>query len=187
MVQKGKILGKPTLVFLTIGTTQFQFNRLLHAVDNALVKLDRNYKLIAQVGNSSYRWSYKKLKIFNYLSPSNIITCLRNADYIFTHGGTNTLHLIVKHSDHLPFVVARIKKFNEHVSDHQEKYLEFIKNKIPTSIHKYISDSDKTNKGVFDYLQIKPKANTLKEYLYKNTQKNKIIVGLTEYLDKLEN
>ena len=58
-------------IFVTVGSTNFQFNRLFSSLDEYLV--NKNVHLVAQTGNSQYKWRYKNINIYNYLEPKKII------------------------------------------------------------------------------------------------------------------
>lgn len=127
MVQKGKILGKSILVFVTVGTTPFQFNRLFKAIDEALLELKKPIKLIVQQGESNYQWQYKNVKTYKYLRPDRMIYYIKKADKIITHAGPGSLFLIFKYTKIIPFILARSSVFKEHVNDHQIEFTKFIK------------------------------------------------------------
>lgn len=149
MVSKSQILGKPSLIFVTVGSTNFPFNRLFIAIDNALEELKTNVKLIAQVGPSTYKWKYNNIQLYPFLKPKKIERILSKADKIITHGGPGTLFLISKNTKCMPFIVPRLKIYNEHVNNHQQEFISFFfKNEyrfqsvqeLTSSLKKYIKN-----------------------------------------------
>ena len=56
---KGKVLGVDLLIFVTLGTQDKHFKRLLEAVE----KLDIDEKIVAQVGSTDFlkKWKYISL------------------------------------------------------------------------------------------------------------------------------
>lgn len=144
MVQKSKILGKSSLIFITVGTSNFPFNRLFTAIDNVLTQFKTNVKLIVQSGGcSSYRWQYKNVLIKNFFKPPELIKLIKKADKIIAHAAPGTLYLISKHSKKTPLIVARDPKYQEHVANHQILYAQFIKNKLSNNLKKYFIIEDK--------------------------------------------
>ena len=181
MVQKRTILGKPALVYLTIGTTQFQFNRLLSAVDNVLVRLKRNYKLVAQIGNSNYKWQYNNVSIVHELTPPQQVRILKKADYIIMHAGFGTMHMHSLYSKKQPLIVARLSKFKEHVDDHQKKFVDYLNKHT----HNIITTSLRSNKYIAGTVlkHLKNEISSLaSKYFFDSSKKKQILEELRNYL-----
>ena len=73
------------LIFVTLGTQDKQFKRLLEAVD----KLDINDKIIAQTGSTEFKSD--KVEIHKYLSQRKFNQYMKDADMIITHAGVGTI------------------------------------------------------------------------------------------------
>ena len=117
------------MIFLTVGTTKFPFNRLLKAVDCALLDLDKKEKLIAQIGESRYNFRYKNAEIFKEISFDKMIFYFEKGRVIIAHGGLGTISLALKFGKNKPLIVPRSKRFKEHVDDQQIFLAEFFKKK----------------------------------------------------------
>ena len=107
------------MIFLTIGTTEFPFDRLLKAVDEAMCNLRLNEQLIVQSGVGDYQFKYPNVKVFKDLPFNKMVYYLKNARVVITHGGPATIFLALKYSQNKPLVVPRSEKFGEHVNNHQ--------------------------------------------------------------------
>lgn len=107
------------MIFVTVGTTKFPFNRLLKTVDRVLVDSGGREKLVVQSGNSTYGFKYPYTKTKKEYSFKDFINYLKKARVIITHGGPATLYLIFKFSKYYPLIIPRRKEFGEHVNDHQ--------------------------------------------------------------------
>lgn len=73
------------MIFITLGSQKFQFNRLLKAVD----KLYTNEEIMAQIGYSDYlpkNYKYKK-----FLDRDEFSYYMKKADIVITHGGTGAI------------------------------------------------------------------------------------------------
>lgn len=100
------------MIFITLGSQKFQFNRLLKAVDESLVGED----IFAQIGYSDYR--PKNYKYKNFLDRDEFENMMSKADIVITHGGTGAIIEAVKKGKKV-IAVPRLKKYGEHVDDHQ--------------------------------------------------------------------
>lgn len=103
------------MIFVTVGTHNQQFNRLLIEID----KLAGNGKIknvIAQIGHSDY--TPKNYKWFRFLDFDKMLELQRKSDIIISHGGVGSIAtaLFLKKP---VIVVPREPKYNEHVDDHQ--------------------------------------------------------------------
>ena len=110
------------MIFVTVGTHEQQFNRLVEEVDklkeDGVIKED----VFIQTGFSTYepkhcQWS----KLISYKEMNNKI---KEARIIITHGGPASF-IAPLQIGKIPIVVPRQEKCGEHVNDHQ---LEFAKN-----------------------------------------------------------
>lgn len=185
MVSESKILGKSSLIFVTVGSTNFQFNRLFSAVDNAINNLSVQPCLVVQMGNSDYKWRYKKVKTYKYLTPNEMIKIIKKSDRIITHGGFGSMYLITKYNQNMPFIVSRLKYFGEHVDDHQRFFLEYIKNKIPDNYRKYFFMNGNLASEIQVYLNSKPQKNVLDKYLFDEKSKYGLINKLQKYIESI--
>ncbi len=115
------------MIFVTVGTTSFPFDRLLKAVDEAVGSLRNEEELIVQKGVSTYKLRYSKVKVFNELPFDKIVAYLKKARVVITHGGPASIFLALKYGQNRPLVVPRIQKFGEHVDDHELYFARFLK------------------------------------------------------------
>lgn len=105
------------MIFVTLGTQDKQFKRLLEAVD----KLDTNEKIIAQIGSTDF--SSAKMEIYKYMNLDEFTKCMNEARVVITHAGVGTIIMGLKLHKKM-IVAARRKEFKEHVNDHQMQILE---------------------------------------------------------------
>ncbi len=100
------------MIFVTLGSQRFQFDRLLQAVD----ELKTDEEIFAQIGYSNYEpqnYEYKK-----FLDRDEFENVMDKADIVITHGGTGAIIGAVKKGKKV-IAVPRLKKYGEHVDDHQ--------------------------------------------------------------------
>lgn len=108
------------MIFVTLGSQKFQFNRLLKAVD----ELQSDETIFAQIGYSDYKpknYEYKK-----FLDRDEFARIMDSSDIVITHGGTGAIINAVKMGKKV-IAVPRLKKYGEHVDDHQIQLVEQFK------------------------------------------------------------
>ena len=103
------------MIFVTVGTL-FPFDRLIKAIDqacaNGLIKED----VFAQIGESSYKPT--NLEYSCVLAKDKFDELSRNSSGIISHAGMGTILSAVDNGKPL-LVMPRLKRFGEHVNDHQ--------------------------------------------------------------------
>lgn len=109
------------MIFITLGSQKFQFNRLLKAVDELSRKGVITDEIFAQTGYSDYtpqNYAYKQ-----FLDREEFKAYTDRCDVFITHGGTGAIIGAVKKGKKV-IAVARLAKYGEHVDDHQLQLLE---------------------------------------------------------------
>lgn len=104
------------MIFITVGTQRFQFNRLLRAVDKLIEEKKLEEEVFAQIGYSTYKPKFYEFK--DFINGEEYDEVLRKSEMVITHGGTGTIIKAVKLSKKV-IAVPRLKAFLEHVDDHQ--------------------------------------------------------------------
>ncbi len=104
------------MVFVTLGTQDKEFPRLLKEVEKLIDKGIINEEVVAQVGSTNY--SSDKIKVVDYLSRNEVLNYIKNSKYVITHGGVGTIIDSINLGKKV-IAVPRLKKYKEHVNDHQ--------------------------------------------------------------------
>jgi UDP-N-acetylglucosamine transferase subunit ALG13 len=109
----------------------------------------------------------KGYKIFKFLSIDKFIKLMATSKIIIIHGGAgsiiNAFNLRKK-----PIVMARLKKYNEHINNHQLELVEFLhsKKKIYIADHKLnINKVLNRKKRVINKNSFKELSETIKKYI----------------------
>ena len=108
------------MIFVTLGTQDKTFERLLKAIDKAIDKGEIKEKVIVQAGNTKYE--SKNMEIFDLISPDEFKELVDKCDILITHGGVGSILSAVKQGKKV-IAAARLKKYNEHVNDHQKQII----------------------------------------------------------------
>ena len=104
------------MIFVSLGTQDKEFKRLLINIENLIDKDIIKYKVIAQIGSTKY--NSNKIELHDYLSKKEINKYMKEAKYIICHGGVGTIFDALKLNKKI-IAVSRLKKYKEHVNDHQ--------------------------------------------------------------------
>lgn len=183
MVSKSKVLGGASLIFLTVGSTQFPFTRLFIAVDKALEKLRSEAKVIVQASKSSYKWKYKNIQVYDSLAPSEINNLFVRADKILAHGGVGTLYALSKNAKSMPLIVTRLHTYDEHVNNHQLEHIQYVRGQFPNSYKTFFLVERDILNAIHTYIQSKNKRNVLEKYIFTSSSRNNLTKKLTTYIN----
>jgi UDP-N-acetylglucosamine transferase subunit ALG13 len=109
------------MIFVTLGSQKFQFNRLLMQIDELVSCGIFDDEIFAQIGYSDYR--PKNYRYTDFMDHDNFEQMILNADYVITHGGIGVIFGAVKKGKKV-IAVPRLAQYGEHVDDHQLQILE---------------------------------------------------------------
>ena len=104
------------MIFITLGSQIFQFNRLLKTIDELVGQGKITEEVFAQTGYSDYKPKNNEFKPF--LNRDEFAKITEKADIVVTHGGTGAIIGAVKKGKKV-IAVPRLAKYGEHVDDHQ--------------------------------------------------------------------
>lgn len=145
------------MIFVTLGTQDKSFHRLLEAIDKAIEKGEIKEKVIVQAGYTKYE--SKNMEIFDLISPDEFSKLIEECDILITHGGVGSILTAVKKGKKV-IAAARLKKYKEHTNDHQKQIIkEFEKEGYLLEL-KDFNQIGKTLKKLEKFKQKKFKSNT---------------------------
>lgn len=159
------------MIFITLGSQKFQFDRLLIAIDKLCEKGIVQEEVFAQIGYSTYE--PQNYKFARFLNRDEFIEKTDRCDIFITHGGTGAIIGAVKKGKRV-IAVPRLAKYGEHVDDHQ---LQLLKEFGEMGIIVVCLEVDELQTAYekIHNIQLKP---------YKSNQK-RIIADLDEYIESL--
>lgn len=134
------------MIFLTVGTQDKQFPRLLKIVDDAITNGIINDEVIAQIGNTKYK--SKNIKCYKFMSSNRLNEYIDEADLIVTHGGVGFLTTALSKKKKV-FAIPRLKMYKEHINNHQVQIVDKF------SEMGYIKKFDNYDEFVKEYQNIK--------------------------------
>jgi len=144
------------MILVTLGTQDKSFQRLLVTLEQQIEDGLIDEEIIVQSGYTKF--NSKFMKLIPYLSQDQLDQYRKDASLIITHGGVGSILDGCKNDKRI-IGVARLKKYKEHINDHQveicerfskDGYILFARelNEIPELIKK--SYTFKPKKYIFD-------------------------------------
>ena len=104
------------MILVLLGTQNNNFNRLLEAIQTEIKKGVIKDEVIVQAGFTKFE--SKDMKIFKLIDKNELSNLQDRADLIITHGGVGSIISSLKKGKKV-IVVPRLKKYGEHVNNHQ--------------------------------------------------------------------
>lgn len=162
------------LIFITLGSQKFQFNRLLEEVDilinNNVIKGEN---VFAQIGYSDYipkQYNYER-----FLNKEDFISHIKGSAIVITHGGTGSIINAVKLGKKV-IGIPRMFEFGEHVDNHQLEIIEQFT--VSNLIH-----------GLYDIKELGSAVANIKNIEFREYQSNtqNVLTILEDFLSEVEN
>lgn len=114
------------LIFVTLGTQDKPFTRLLEALEKEIEKGNIKDEVIVQAGSTKYK--SKKMRLFDLISQETFSDYMQKADIIITHGGVGSIVTALNFEKKV-IAAPRLAQFGEHVNDHQLQIIKCFEQK----------------------------------------------------------
>lgn len=119
------------MIFVTVGTHEQPFDRLIKAIDDLKKNGVIDEDVVIQTGFSTYEPKYCKWsKLIPYQEMKKNV---EDARIVITHGGPASFIMPLQIGK-TPIVVPRQHQFNEHVNDHQVEFARNVAERMGTII-----------------------------------------------------
>lgn len=159
------------MIFVTLGTQDKEFKRLLEAIQKQIDKGIIKDKVVVQAGYTSFE--SKDMEIFDYIVKDDFEKFMGTCDILITHGGVGSIMTGLNAGKKI-IAAARLKEFGEHTNDHQVQIIEkFDQEGYVVALN----DFDKLDEAL-------KKVEAMKVKKYKSNTK-KIINYLENYIDNI--
>ncbi|MGO1371975.1 MAG: PssE/Cps14G family polysaccharide biosynthesis glycosyltransferase [Senegalia sp. (in: firmicutes)] len=158
------------MIFVCVGSREYQFNRLLKKIDELVEKKLITDYIFAQIGQSTY--IPQNYKYERFMSSDKFKRYQLDSDLIISHSGTGALIGALKKGKKV-IAVPRLAKYEEHIDDHQIQISEML---FKEGYLKYVLDMDNLLKEI----------NIAKENpISKRYEKSSAIIDVIEnFIDK---
>ena len=130
------------MIFVTVGTQKFEFNRLLIKMDELVESGIIDEDVFAQTGVCSYKPKHYAYKTF---MPKDIMNgWMEKADVVVTHAGTGVIMTALRMGKKV-VAVPRRAELGEHVDNHQHEIADVLGSK---GIIEPVYDIDKLGEAI---------------------------------------
>lgn len=143
------------MIFVTVGTHEQPFNRLVKKVDDLVAQGNIKEKVIIQTGFSTYNANH--CETHKMMSFDEMQQALKDARIVITHGGPSSFIEALQFGK-VPIVVPRREEYNEHVNDHQVDFTKLIEKRMNNIIPVY--DLKKLGETIENYNKIVKNKNS---------------------------
>lgn len=114
------------MIFVTVGTHEQPFDRLVQAVDELKEKKIITRDVFIQTGYSTYTPRF--CEHAPLIGFDDMLRRMETAEVVITHGGTGSIMLVL-YKGKIPLVVPRQSRYNEHIDDHQVHFCKMMETK----------------------------------------------------------
>lgn len=104
------------MIFVTLGTQDKSFDRLLKIIDENIKNNVIKEKVIVQSGYTKYKSD--NMQLFNYVNMEDFDKYIDECSLLITHGGVGNILSALKKNKKI-IAVPRLAKYKEHTNDHQ--------------------------------------------------------------------
>ncbi len=120
-------MEKDKVVFCTVGSEKYQFNRLMHWMETIAAEFS-GYKFFIQYGSCNYIPQAGNIKSFKFLTEAEFISYFNQADILVGHCGEGTILQATEQKK--PYIlVPRDHTLGEHVDGHQFELARLLNSK----------------------------------------------------------
>lgn len=141
--------GDFVMIFVTVGTHEQAFDRLLKKIDELKRDGIIEDEVIMQTGFSTYDPKYCQWK--KLLPYQKMREYVDEARIVITHGGPASFIMPLRIGK-IPIVVPRQKQYEEHVNDHQLEFAQNVAERMGTIIP--VEDVKELGRVIMEYDQI---------------------------------
>ena len=104
------------MILVLLGTQNNSFHRLLEEIQKNINNGTIKEKVVVQEGYTKFQ--SKDMEIHTQVPKDKLQELIKKADLIITHGGVGSIISAITEGKKV-IAVPRLKKYNEHVNDHQ--------------------------------------------------------------------
>ncbi len=163
------------MIFVTVGTHEQPFNRLVEYVDNLKRDGVITENVIMQTGYSTYEPKYCQWqKLYPFQKMHELV---EEARIVVTHGGPSSFIMPLQIGK-TPIVVPRHAEYNEHVNNHQVAFSKAVAERMGTIL--VVDDINELGAALknYDSLVANMKHGSNSNNAFFNAELQKIVDGL---------
>lgn len=145
------------MIFVTLGTQDRSFKRLLEAIQKQIDNGNIQEKVIVQAGHTKF--DSKDMEILDLIDRDKFTELMSKCDLLITHGGVGSILTGLNYNKKV-IAAPRLREYNEHQNNHQLEIIEkFTDAKYILPLYNF-DELDKTLKEIKKFKPKKFKSNT---------------------------
>jgi UDP-N-acetylglucosamine transferase subunit ALG13 len=106
------------MIFVTLGTQDKSFKRLLDEVEKQIKCKNIKDKVIVQAGYTNYKSDY--MEIHKFISMDEFDKYMKECSLLITHAGVGSIMTALNYNKKV-IAAARLKEYDEHTNNHQQQ------------------------------------------------------------------
>lgn len=114
------------MIFVTLGTQDKSFKRLLKAVEKEKLNGNIKEKVVVQAGYTKYKSDV--MEIFDTIPKDEFEEYMAKASLVITHGGVGSI-LTALDNNKKVIAAPRLARYKEHTNDHQKQIVDEFEKK----------------------------------------------------------
>lgn len=104
------------MIFVTVGSRNYPFDRLFIKLDELFDKGVLKGEVFAQIGTSTYK--PRNFKYKDFISQEEFLEFINKSDIVVSHGASGSIMKALNAGKKV-IAVTRLAKYGEHIDDHQ--------------------------------------------------------------------
>lgn len=124
------------MIFVLLGTQDAPFTRLIDMIHELVLENDWTEQVIIQSGTTKVTWEHPNVLIQPFFDVKTFKKHFKNARMIITHGGAGTMFEALEMEKKI-IVVPRLRKYLEHVDDHQIELAEVFAKRGHVEVYQF--------------------------------------------------
>ena len=137
------------MILVLLGTQNNDFHRLLDEIEKNIQEGNIKEEVIVQAGFTKYKSN--NMKIFEMMRKDDLEKLVQKADLVITHAGVGSIEMSLEQNKKV-IAVPRLKKYGEHVNDHQVEFARNVAERMGTIIP--VEDISKLGDVIKNYDEI---------------------------------
>lgn len=138
------------MILVTLGTQDKSFIRLLEAIQKQINLGNIKERVVVQAGYTKF--DSKDMEIFDLIPMEDFDKLIAECDLLITHGGVGSIIAGLNKGKKV-IAAARLKKYKEHVNDHQLQIIDSFSKK---GYILKLEDFDNLNELLKEAVKFKP-------------------------------
>lgn len=144
------------MILVLLGTQNNSFHRLLEEIEKNVENENIIEEVVVQAGYTKFepKTTKQPIKIFNTIPKKDLDELIEQSNLVISHGGVGSM-VTANQKGKKVIAVPRLKKFGEHVNDHQVETIEIFAQRGYVMPIKDVAELEQALKGINNFTPTK--------------------------------